>query len=152
MRKIYLSDSVDPYFNLALEEYLFYNTNPADQVLYLWQNYNTVVIGRNQNPWKECNLAELEKAGGKLVRRLSGGGAVYHDLGNLNFSFVSNFEKNKIRKNIEMIICVLRTHNIEAVFTGKNDIQVGPYKVCGNAYFEGNNMLCQLELEFWLIS
>lgn len=142
MRKIYFSDSVDPYFNLALEEYLFYNTNPADQVLYLWQNYNTVVIGRNQNPWKECNLAELEKADGKLVRRLSGGGAVYHDLGNLNFSFFSNFEKNKVRENIEMIICVLRTYNIEAVFTGKNDIQVGPYKVCGNAYFEGNNMLC----------
>ncbi|MGI5985055.1 MAG: lipoate--protein ligase [Clostridiales bacterium] len=142
MRKIYESNSTDPYFNLALEEYLFRIAKPEDRLLYLWQNGNTVVIGRNQNPWKECNLDELEKADAKLVRRLSGGGAVYHDLGNLNFTFISCFKENAVGENIEMIIRVLRTYGIEASFNGKNDIQAGQFKFSGNAYFEENNILC----------
>lgn len=142
MRKIYLSDSVDPYYNLALEEYLLRNANAEDEILYLWQNDNTVVIGRNQNPWKECDLNILESEGCRLVRRLSGGGAVYHDLGNLNFTFISRYHKNVVRDNIEIVIKALRDCGVDAVFSGKNDIQVGPYKVSGNAYFEENNMIC----------
>jgi lipoate-protein ligase A len=140
--KVYLSRSNNPYFNLAFEEYLVHNADKNEQVLFLWQNQNTVVIGRNQNPWKECNLQELNLQQGKLVRRLSGGGAVYHDLGNLNFTFISSFSEKKVEENIGIIISALASNGIDAVFSGKNDILVQGYKVSGNAFFVENDILC----------
>ena len=142
MHKVYISKTFNPSFNLALEEYLVRRHDPSDQVLFLWQNQNTVVIGRNQNPWKECNIEEIKRLEGKLVRRLSGGGAVYHDLGNLNFTFISAYSKDKIAENIDLLIQVLAQHGIEAVFSGKNDILVQEAKISGNAYFVEEDILC----------
>lgn len=142
MHKVYLSDTFNPYFNLALEEYLVRSHNPADQVLFLWQNQNTVVIGRNQNPWKECNREELQRQGCRLVRRLSGGGAVYHDVGNLNFTFISAYSENQISKNIALIVRALSRYGIEAAFSGKNDILVQEHKISGNAFFVEHDILC----------
>lgn len=142
MHKVYLSNTYNPYFNLAFEEYLVRCHNPSDEVLFLWQNKNTVVIGRNQNPWKECNLEELNIQKGRLVRRLSGGGAVYHDAGNLNFTFISAFSEDKVRENINLIIKALSLNDIHAVFSGKNDILVQEYKISGNAFFVEDDILC----------
>ena len=81
--------TTDPDFNLALEEYVF-NHMPRDkEYLMTWRNDNAIIIGKNQNPWKECDLAAMERDGVQLVRRVTGGGAVYHDSGNLNFSFIT---------------------------------------------------------------
>ncbi|MBR0599909.1 lipoate--protein ligase [Sinanaerobacter chloroacetimidivorans] len=142
MYKVYLSRSCNPCFNLALEEYLVRHAGPSDQILFLWQNQNTVVIGRNQNPWKECDLEALDRQKGRLIRRLSGGGAVYHDLGNLNFTFISAFTEEKIKENIGLIIKALDCNGIEAVFSGKNDILAQGYKVSGNAFFVEDEILC----------
>ena len=86
--KYVISETNDPFKNLALEHVLFGAVGSGRVILYLWQNDNTIVIGKNQNINSECRVEEFEKAGGIIARRLSGGGAVYHDLGNLNFSFI----------------------------------------------------------------
>jgi len=128
---------------LAFEEYLVRQYESDDEVLFLWQNQNTVVIGRNQNPWKECDLEHLQSQQVQLVRRLSGGGAVYHDLGNLNFTFISAFHSEKVADNINKIISALALNGVNACFSGKNDILVDGYKISGNAFYVDNNVLCQ---------
>lgn len=142
LHKIYVSNSNDPAFNLAFEEYLVNSSSECDNILYLWQNDNTVVIGRNQNPWKECDYIKLSSDGGKMVRRLSGGGAVYHDLGNLNFTFISKDGENRVEENISIMVDSLKSLGINAYFSGKNDILVDGYKISGNAYFSENEILC----------
>lgn len=133
--KYIISKDTNPYKNLALEEYLLKNVGPEECILYLWQNERTVVIGKNQNPWKECRIAELEGDGGFLVRRLSGGGAVFHDLGNLNFTFLATKDNYNVERQLEVILEAVKQRGIPAEKTGRNDISVEGKKFSGNAFY-----------------
>jgi lipoate-protein ligase A len=141
MRCLYYESKVfDPYENLAMEEALLESVGEDEVCLYLWQNERTVVIGRNQNPWKECRMEMLEEAGGKLARRLSGGGAVFHDSGNLNFTFVVGKKNYNLEKQLKVIVEGLKDLGIQAEFSGRNDLLVGGKKFSGNAFYFGKTM------------
>lgn len=138
--KVFLSDSLNPHLNLATEEWIFHNLDPSQQVLFLWRNDNTVVIGRNQNPWSECNLAKMKSDDVHLARRTSGGGAVFHDLGNTNFTFLSPKESYKRENNIQIIFNALKKFGIQGEASGRNDLLIpfedGPRKFSGSAFRE----------------
>ena len=139
---IYMAEGTDPYYNLALEQHLMEQA-PADAViLYLWQNRHTVVIGRNQNPWVECRTTALEQDGGILARRMSGGGAVYHDLGNLNFTFLASREHYDLEKQLSVIVTACQSLGIPAKITGRNDITAAGRKFSGNAFLEAGGKAC----------
>lgn len=133
--KLVKSTSYDPWYNLAIEEHLFNKVKDSEVIFYLWQNDNTVVIGRNQNPWRECRYTELERDEGKLARRLSGGGAVYHDLGNMNFTFIMKESLYNVEKQLQVIINGVKKLEINAEFSGRNDILVEGKKFSGNAFY-----------------
>lgn len=134
--KLVVSGSYDPWYNLALEEYLLSGVIENQVILYLWQNDNTVVIGKNQNAWKECRWQQLEKDGGKLARRLSGGGAVYHDLGNLNFTFIMREAHFNLEDQLQVILDAVKKLGIDASFSGRNDLVAGGRKFSGNAFYQ----------------
>ena len=133
---IYEGQSYDPHYNLAVEEYLLESVEPGQCVLYLWQNRNTVVIGRNQNPWKECRTTLLEQEGGHLTRRLSGGGAVFHDFGNLNFTFLMCLEDYSVPRQMEVIRSAVASLGLPAEVSGRNDILAQGRKFSGNAFYK----------------
>lgn len=141
--KIFLSDTFDPWFNLATEDWIFREMDPEQQVLFLWRNSETVVIGRFQNPWTECYTSLMEKDGVKLARRQSGGGAVFQDLGNTNFTFMSSKESYSKSRNYQIIINALKKFGINAYPSGRNDILVddeqGAKKISGSAFKEAKD-------------
>jgi lipoate-protein ligase A len=130
-------DVTDPRLNLALEEYLLRQSEVAEPLLLLYVNEPAVIIGRNQNVFEEIDPALIKNKAIHLVRRLSGGGTVYHDLGNLNYSFITpgQADLHKFERVIEPIICVLREHGAAAEFRGRSDIVVGDKKISGNAQY-----------------
>lgn len=134
--RIIRSDSFDPTKNLALEEYLTKNVVEDEIILYLWQNEKTVVIGKNQNYWAEVNAPVAEADGVTVVRRLSGGGAVFHDLGNLNFTFIVRKDNYDVDKQLSVIVEALAGLGITAAKTGRNDIEADGRKFSGNAFFK----------------
>ena len=133
-----ISDSTDPAFNLALEQYVF-DALPRDRsYLILWQNDNTVVVGKYQNTFSEIDADYVREHGVKVVRRLSGGGAVYHDLGNLNFTYIADageMRQINFRLFCDPVIETLASYGVAAEVSGRNDMTVDGKKFSGNAQY-----------------
>lgn len=130
--------TTDPAFNLAAEQYIFEKL-PADRMYFmLWQNDNAVIIGKYQNTLAEINEKSVQENGIKVVRRLSGGGAVYHDLGNLNFTFIADAgETDELNMRVFClpIVKALAKLGITAEINGRNDITIDGRKFSGNAQY-----------------
>lgn len=124
----------NPYENLAVEEYLTDHVREGEVILFLWQNRNTVVIGRNQDAESECKVRELLADGGFLARRLTGGGAVYHDIGNMNFSFLAGHDVYDVPRQLSVILEAVKRFGIPAEISGRNDLKSEGRKFSGNAF------------------
>lgn len=140
--KLYISDSRDGWRNLAVDEYFIDTLGEEDILLYFYINSNAVIIGRGQNPWAECNLQAMAKDGVQLVRRITGGGAVFHDAGNLNFSFIAGEKIYNLERQLGMILNAVRSLGIPCDFSGRNDLLAGGKKFSGNAFCQRGN-ICQ---------
>lgn len=139
----YISPETNVYHNFATESDLHRFVASGVAVLFLWQNDNTIVVGRNQDVYHECMVEEFINSGGFIARRKSGGGAVYHDLGNLNFSILSDVtDKEKCRYQ-SLVCAILECFDVKSVFNGKNDILVNGKKCSGNAAYISDYILCQ---------
>lgn len=132
--RILKSAVTNPWFNLATEDWIFQALDANSHTLFLWRNSETVVIGRSQNPWVECKIDKMEADDVFLARRQSGGGAVFHDLGNTNFTFLSPKDSYDQEANFTIIINALKKLGIDAELSGRNDMQVGDKKISGNAF------------------
>ena len=139
------SQNTDPAYNLALEEYVFENMDKGQSYFMLWQNDNTIVVGKYQNTAEEVNQECVDARGIRVVRRLSGGGAVYHDKGNLNFTFITDQENLKsfnFKVFVTPVINALAELGVNAEFTGRNDLVLDGRKFSGNSqYAKGGRVL-----------
>lgn len=132
------SESKDPYYNLALEEFVFEHLQAHDSCLMLWQNHNTIVVGKYQNTAEEINQAYVDSHQISVARRLSGGGAVYHDTGNLNFTFITDaeeLENFQFEVFVQPVIRVLEKMGVKAEFNGRNDVTIDGMKFSGNSQY-----------------
>ena len=130
-----VSNQTNPYWNIAVENYLVEHAESV--TLYLWRNHRTVVIGQNQNPYSEVNVEALEADGGYLMRRKTGGGAVYHDDGNLNFSFVIPKKMYDQTRQFSVIQRAVESFGLHTELSGRNDILAEGRKFSGNAFSKG---------------
>lgn len=132
--QIVIGKQYNPYINLSVESHLLDNYLPDTITMFLWKNKQTVVIGKNQNPYSECDVRSLTDEGGYLSRRRTGGGAVYHDLGNLNFSFVADNNIYDVKRQMTVIQKALLNYGLETEVSGRNDITYQGRKFSGNAF------------------
>lgn len=131
---VYSAPTGDGWLNLARDGYFLENNKKGDVILYFYVNKNAVIIGRNQNAWKECNIANMDADGVQLVRRHSGGGAVFHDNGNLNFSFITDEKHYDLNRQMRVILNSVSKLGLKAELSGRNDITVDGKKFSGNAF------------------
>lgn len=135
-------ETTDPYYNLAVEEYLMkYKSEP---IFMLWSNEKCVVIGKNQNAYKEINFDLVKEHNIKVVRRQSGGGAVFHDIGNFNFTFIYNNAKEdfaNFTKFVQPLVELLNELGVNAKVSGRNDILIDECKISGNAQYNYHDRL-----------
>lgn len=139
---IIMNNHTNPYFNLAAEEYLL--NNFQEDCFMLWRNAPCIVVGKNQNTLSEINVHYVKEHHIPVVRRLSGGGAVFHDLGNLNFTFIMNEDGNSFNnfaKFTQPILAVLQNLGVNAQFTGRNDLTINDQKFSGNAQYKHKNRI-----------
>ena len=133
----YISKTHDTAFNIALEEYCFKQLKDEDEIFLLWINEPSIIVGKYQNTIEEINTEYTREKGIHVIRRISGGGAVYHDLNNLNYTIISNRDKGQEGFNFKEfskpIIETLAELGVKAEFTGRNDLEIDGQKFCGNA-------------------
>ena len=137
--KILHMDSHSPYRNLAIEEYIMSEQIDEEIWLLLWQNDNSVIVGYNQSPYLQCNPVALKKYSTSVVRRITGGGAVYHDLGGLNYSIISSSALISRGMVSDILLDCFTNIGLKPIRDGRNDILVNGYKICGNAYCYDKN-------------
>ena len=140
--QVVISNQYNPFLNRAVEQYLTENQEESTVTLYLWKNQQTVVIGYNQNPYSECNVQLLLDEDGHLMRRGTGGGAVYHDFGNINFSFIADKKLYDVKKQLSVIQEALLSYGLQIEISGRNDLTCQGRKFSGNAFAKGqkNNL------------
>ena len=139
---VVLSKEHNPYTNHAIEEILLKEYSAYTRILFLWTNSASVVFGRNQNPWKEIHVQRAQEDGIVLIRRLSGGGTVFHDLGNLNYSFLEPQNHYDEALHYEIICNSILEFGVELVKNKRKDLLLDGLKVSGNAfYLKGNRRL-----------
>lgn len=143
--KYIVNTSNDPAYNVALEAYAFQKLTDIDEIFILWINESAIIIGRHQNTIQEINKEFIDKNGIHVVRRLSGGGAVYHDLNNLNYTIISNNTQEgafDFQTFSKPVIDTLAKLGVKAEFTGRNDLEINGQKFAGNAqaYYKGRMM------------
>lgn len=133
------NQSRDGAYNHALEEYLIKNLKR--ELFMIWQNDNTVLLGRNQNPYKEVNWDYMKETQAKLVRRPSGGGCIYTDKNIVQYTIITKKEEDSLRKFTEPVVNYLNEKGVKAEFTGRNDIIVDGRKISGNAQYKDRELM-----------
>ncbi len=134
MSPVVISNPCDPYWNQAVESHLLERAANRPAILFLWRSRPAVVIGKNQNPWRECHLEAIQRDGVHLARRVSGGGAVYHDEGNLNYSIIVDRAGYEEKKQFDVIRRALRELGMDVNVQNRTSLMADGRKVSGNAF------------------